>query len=153
MAELNGVNPAQSILIFALRVYRILVSPILTGLFGPQGLGCRFTPTCSCYALEAVRLHGAIRGSALSMRRLCRCHPWGGCGDDPVPPRAPSHLRERLGFTSLLILILILILIPPWVRRPRLGLRLRLGFRELAWRTLRPNAAQAWAKTPSPRTP
>jgi putative membrane protein insertion efficiency factor len=46
---------------------------------------CRFVPTCSNYALDALEAHGAIRGSALTARRLCRCHPWGGHGWDPVP--------------------------------------------------------------------
>ena len=49
---------------------------------------CRFTPTCSEYALEALEAHGALRGTALAARRLARCHPWGGRGFDPVPPTA-----------------------------------------------------------------
>jgi putative membrane protein insertion efficiency factor len=49
---------------------------------------CRFTPSCSEYAAEALREHGSLRGSALAARRLGRCHPWGGHGWDPVPPRA-----------------------------------------------------------------
>ncbi len=48
---------------------------------------CRFVPSCSTYALEALESHGALRGSALAARRLCRCHPWGGHGFDPVPER------------------------------------------------------------------
>lgn len=51
---------------------------------------CRFVPSCSTYAVEALEHHGAIRGSWLSARRLCRCHPWGGQGYDPVPGR-PDH--------------------------------------------------------------
>ncbi|MDO5102574.1 MAG: membrane protein insertion efficiency factor YidD [Lautropia sp.] len=47
---------------------------------------CRFVPSCSSYALEALRIHGAVRGSWLACRRICRCHPWGGHGFDPVPP-------------------------------------------------------------------
>ncbi|MBN2621751.1 MAG: membrane protein insertion efficiency factor YidD [Acidimicrobiales bacterium] len=46
---------------------------------------CRFVPTCSNYALDALEEHGAVRGGALTVRRLCRCHPWGGHGWDPVP--------------------------------------------------------------------
>src|SRR6266571_662221 len=88
IAERSRVNLVQYILVLALRVYRAAISPLLAGLFGPLGLGCRFNPTCSQYALEAVQRHGAIRGAALSLCRLCRCHPWGGCGDDPVPPRS-----------------------------------------------------------------
>ncbi|MFO0962782.1 MAG: membrane protein insertion efficiency factor YidD [Phycisphaerales bacterium] len=48
---------------------------------------CRFEPTCSNYAIEAYALHGALRGTLLTARRLGRCHPLGGCGHDPVPPR------------------------------------------------------------------
>jgi uncharacterized protein len=77
------VNLAQHILVFAVRVYRCTLSPALGFLFGPAG--CRFTPTCSAYALEAITCHGAIHGSWLTIKRLSRCHPWGGCGHDPVP--------------------------------------------------------------------
>ena len=79
------MNPAQFILLGALRAYRVVISPVLTALGGPFGLGCRFTPTCSAYAVEAVRRHGAARGGWLALQRLARCHPWGGCGPDPVP--------------------------------------------------------------------
>jgi len=48
---------------------------------------CRYWPTCSSYGLEAIELHGAARGSWLTLRRILRCHPWGGSGVDPVPPR------------------------------------------------------------------
>ena len=79
------LNPLQWTLVVALRLYRVVLSPAKTFLFGPAG-HCRFTPTCSAYALEAVCAHGALRGSWLALRRICRCHPWGGCGHDPVPP-------------------------------------------------------------------
>jgi uncharacterized protein len=55
----------------------------LSPLLGPS---CRFLPTCSEYALDALRAHGALRGTWLALRRFCRCHPWGGFGHDPVPP-------------------------------------------------------------------
>mgnify|MGYP003062703552 CR=1 FL=1 len=58
--------------------YRAVISPYL-----PQS--CRFTPTCSEYALEALRKHGPLRGTWLAVRRILRCHPWGGSGYDPVP--------------------------------------------------------------------
>lgn len=61
--------------------YRGAISPMFPA-------SCRFTPTCSAYALEALRVHGPLRGLWLSFRRLMRCHPWGGSGYDPVPPRA-----------------------------------------------------------------
>lgn len=82
------MNAAQHILLGVIRMYRRVVSPVLAVLFAPLGLGCRFTPTCSEYALEAVREHGAARGITLAAKRLCRCHPWGGWGHDPVPARS-----------------------------------------------------------------
>jgi putative membrane protein insertion efficiency factor len=78
------VNPAQHILILSVHAYRWTISPAQIFLFGP-GSGCRFTPTCSQYALEAVRDHGAMAGGWLGVKRICRCHPWGECGHEPVP--------------------------------------------------------------------
>ena len=78
------MKAVQHILIFAVRVYRVTFSPAKTFLFGPLGK-CRFEPSCSHYALESLQKHGAIRGSWLAVRRVCRCHPWGSCGCDPVP--------------------------------------------------------------------
>ena len=89
------MNFVQYILIALIRFYRAAISPVFTGLFGPVGFGCRFSPTCSVYALEAVRRHGAIRGLALTVRRLARCHPWGGCGEDPVPGLNPATHPHR----------------------------------------------------------
>ena len=63
----------------AVRAYKLTVSPLI-------GPACRFTPTCSEYAAEALIAHGPWRGSWLTARRLCRCHPWGGSGYDPPPP-------------------------------------------------------------------
>lgn len=68
-----------------IRLYQWTVSPFLLWLGGP-GAGCRFEPSCSRYFLEAVETHGAARGSWLGVKRIARCHPWGGCGCDPVPP-------------------------------------------------------------------
>jgi len=65
-----------------IRVYQLFLSPLI----GPR---CRFLPTCSHYAAEAVERHGAARGGWLAVRRLLRCHPWGGSGYDPVPETAP----------------------------------------------------------------
>ena len=80
------MNPAQHFLVLLLRLYRLLISPLKNLLFG-QGGSCRFTPTCSEFTLDAVRTHGAIGGIWLGLRRLLRCHPWGGCGHDPVPAK------------------------------------------------------------------
>jgi putative membrane protein insertion efficiency factor len=86
------VNPLQHILILAVRGYRLTISPAQTFLFGGNA-GCRFTPTCSQYALDAVQKHGAISGSVLAAKRICHCHPWGGCGHDPVPEKSHNfHL-------------------------------------------------------------
>lgn len=71
-------------LMLLIRVYRWVVSPAKVVLFGGSGR-CRYVPSCSGYALEAVSRHGAVQGSLLSVGRLCRCHPWGGSGFDPVP--------------------------------------------------------------------
>jgi uncharacterized protein len=79
------MNPGQHLLIFGVRVYQKTLSPMLGFLFPHSG--CRFTPTCSHYAVEALKNHGAVIGSWLSFRRVCRCQPWGGCGHDPVPPK------------------------------------------------------------------
>lgn len=85
------MNPAQRILILAARLYRWTISPAKVFLFVPTA-GCRFEPSCSAYAIEAVSKRGALVGSWLAARRICRCHPWGGCGHDPVPAtRGPER--------------------------------------------------------------
>lgn len=84
------MNPVQQFLLLLVRLYRWVGSPMKRFLLGP-GSGCRFVPSCSAYALEALERHGACRGTALAAARLCRCHPWGGCGHDPVPPRSGSR--------------------------------------------------------------
>ncbi len=72
-----------------IRIYRFLISPMLP----PR---CRFYPSCSAYALEALSRHGALRGGWLATRRLCRCHPWNPGGVDLVP-ESPSLLRAGTG--------------------------------------------------------
>lgn len=74
---------AASILRVTIRAYQLLLSPLCTG-------SCRYLPSCSEYAMEAVETHGAIRGGWLTLRRLLRCHPLGGAGYDPVPRSAPE---------------------------------------------------------------
>ncbi|MFC0253537.1 membrane protein insertion efficiency factor YidD [Massilia consociata] len=77
----------KTLLVWFLRGYQLLLSPML-------GQTCRFYPTCSNYAIEALRTHGAARGSLLAARRVCRCHPWNPGGVDPVPP-APDKGQDR----------------------------------------------------------
>jgi len=70
-----------------IRLYQLFVSPLLLP-------SCRYLPSCSEYAAEAIASHGAWKGAALAVRRLLRCHPWGGSGYDPVPaPHACSDCR------------------------------------------------------------
>jgi hypothetical protein len=78
------LKAVRYILTGLIRLYQTLVSPVLHAVLGPSG-GCRFHPTCSVYAAQAIERHGAARGAWLALSRLCRCHPWGPAGDDPVP--------------------------------------------------------------------
>ena len=74
-----------------IRVYQLLLSPLLPP-------SCRYLPSCSDYAVEAIGRHGAIVGVGLAARRLARCHPWGGSGYDPVPePRGSDRVRPGAG--------------------------------------------------------
>lgn len=83
-AKRKIVNPAQKILLVFIRLYQAVGSPVLHFVMGP-GAGCRFEPSCSEYTRQAVCAHGVLHGSWLATRRVCRCHPWGGFGLDPVP--------------------------------------------------------------------
>lgn len=74
------MSPAAWLLSLPVRAYRLVLSPWL-------GHSCRYDPTCSAYALLALRRHGALAGFWLALRRIARCHPWGGSGIDDVPPR------------------------------------------------------------------
>lgn len=69
--------PARA-LIGLVRLYQVTLGPMIGG-------SCRFCPSCSFYSIEALARHGAVRGGWLTLRRLVRCQPWGGSGDDPVP--------------------------------------------------------------------
>ena len=74
------MTPLARLLSLPVHGYRLLISPWL-------GRNCRFAPSCSAYALEALETHGALRGGWLALRRISSCHPWGGEGYDPVPPK------------------------------------------------------------------
>jgi putative membrane protein insertion efficiency factor len=68
----------RALLLGSIRLYQLLLSPLI-------GARCRFAPSCSHYAAEAVATHGIRRGLSLALHRIARCHPWGGSGFDPVP--------------------------------------------------------------------
>jgi uncharacterized protein len=80
---LAAVRPLQ----WAVRGYQLGISPLLPG-------SCRFEPSCSAYAIEALGRHGPLKGSWLAARRIARCHPWGGHGYDPVPEAPGRRLPE-----------------------------------------------------------
>lgn len=93
-----SVKLGAFLLSLPVRAYRLFISPLL-------GTNCRYAPSCSAYAVEALMTHGAVRGTWLATRRICRCHPWGGSGYDPVPPprgQTPSvsSAKERSCPTS-----------------------------------------------------
>jgi putative membrane protein insertion efficiency factor len=67
-----------SIFIVFIKIYQYFISPIL-------GAACRYTPTCSQYGVEAIKKYGGFKGGWLTLKRMARCHPWGGHGYDPVP--------------------------------------------------------------------
>jgi putative membrane protein insertion efficiency factor len=78
------MTPAAYLLSLPVRAYRLVLSPYI-------GHGCRYQPTCSAYALDALNRHGALKGGWLAVRRIGRCHPLGGSGYDPVPGADPEH--------------------------------------------------------------
>ncbi len=77
------------LLVGAISLYRLAVSPVLPP-------SCRYWPSCSEYAIEAIRGHGPLRGGWLAARRLCRCHPWAAGGIDLPPPSPSAHRRHTL---------------------------------------------------------
>jgi len=81
------MSPLARLFALPVRAYRLVLSPWV-------GHSCRFQPTCSAYALEALEAHGAVRGLWLTARRIGRCHPWGGSGYDPVPDVPPARPRR-----------------------------------------------------------
>jgi putative membrane protein insertion efficiency factor len=79
-ADAPRLSPAQRIALGLIRAYKVMLSAQYAG-------SCRFLPSCSEYAAEAVRRFGVVRGSLMALQRLSRCHPLGASGHDPVPPR------------------------------------------------------------------
>lgn len=84
---MSSSKPVRALCLLV-RTYQLLISPLL----GPR---CRYLPTCSHYALDAVQSHGAWRGTWLALRRIARCHPWGRSGYDPVPAVERARTIER----------------------------------------------------------
>ena len=86
------------VLIGLLKAWRLLISPL-------YGDVCRYYPSCSAYALRAVSVHGAVRGSWLTVRRLLRCHPWAAGGYDPVPgtPEFEEEIRDQAARSSTMV--------------------------------------------------
>lgn len=80
---------AVALLSLPVLAWRYLISPLMPP-------ACRYMPSCSEYALDALRLHGPVGGSVLTLRRLCRCHPFGDHGYDPVPPAGTSPFARRI---------------------------------------------------------
>jgi uncharacterized protein len=88
MARIAGMSVYEKCVRGVLRAYKLTLSPLI-------GRSCRFAPTCSEYAAEVLIGHGPWRGSVLTVRRLCRCHPWGGAGWDPPPPPRGKTGHDR----------------------------------------------------------
>lgn len=82
--DLHGTTPLRRLLILPIRFYRYFLSPWLRP-------ACRYAPTCSAYAIEAIEKHGAARGVYLGFKRICRCHPFAAGGYDPVPAAASDR--------------------------------------------------------------
>ena len=89
----GGAKPAGAVLAMLVRAYQLLLRPILPP-------ACRFEPSCSAYAIAALRTHGAGRGLLLAAWRVLRCNPWGGCGHDPVPPCGHFRMPMRAQITK-----------------------------------------------------
>lgn len=87
-APARSTGPVLWMLVSALGFYRRWISPVLPP-------SCRFSPSCSAYAIEALTVHGVLRGSWLTVRRLLRCGPWHPGGMDPVPPARPARSQAE----------------------------------------------------------
>jgi len=84
----------RNITCIPIRLYQWTLSPLKTALMGPNA-GCRFQPSCSNYAIQAIQKHGIRKGAILAIKRILRCHPWGGEGWDPVPTLKDFKPRQN----------------------------------------------------------
>ena len=78
----------SAILLLPIRFYKACISPMLPP-------SCRYVPTCSQYAIEAIQIHGPLKGLWLAVKRILSCHPWGGSGYDPVPIKTPTDIHTH----------------------------------------------------------
>lgn len=83
------MNAGRRLVWGLIRGYQLFISPVLP-------MSCRYAPSCSAYAAEAVQKHGVLRGGGLALKRILRCHPWGGWGYDPVPEAAPHDAAKSI---------------------------------------------------------
>ena len=83
----------QKLAIGLIRLYQWTIAPLWVLIVGPMAR-CLYTPTCSHYTVEAIQIHGVVKGSYLGVKRICRCHPWGGSGVDPVPLPLSKNGRD-----------------------------------------------------------
>ncbi len=84
----SKLSPLAYVMLAFVHFYRYVISPLI----GPR---CRFYPTCSTYALEAIKIHGAVKGGWLALKRILRCHPFSQGGDDPVPPKCDCGKKHE----------------------------------------------------------
>ncbi|AKO45199.1 membrane protein insertion efficiency factor YidD [[Haemophilus] ducreyi] len=82
------LSVAARLLLLPIYFYRYAISPLI----GPR---CRFYPSCSTYAVQAIKVHGALRGGWLAIKRICRCHPWNEGGKDPVPACCQQSNKDK----------------------------------------------------------
>lgn len=104
------------LLIQPIRLYQRYISPLTPAC-------CRYTPTCSQYAIEALRTHGALKGSWLAFKRILRCNPWGGSGYDPVPPKKEKPASRLLHAATALLCGLLLLCAAQPLRAQRVALK------------------------------
>lgn len=99
-----------ALLVAPLRLYKVFLSPLLPP-------ACRFHPSCSVYAMGALRVHGPVRGLWLALRRIARCHPWSRGGLDPIPSRSGLSAAQLLAHSDPFVASKLNEAPPPWLTR------------------------------------